>query len=135
MSDAGARIIFAVYDYEFLSLFEKNDILLWSILRNEVFDASAGDREDVEPDHWSFVVVRVVTSITFRCWYDVLEPKYFTRLIIVPLNRTCALDFPGALASVWLEISQCAVNPPNDALRTVLALLEDLEVLLVVRIV
>lgn len=85
----------------------------------------------MEPDGGPFVVVGVIQAVAHRGGYDVLEAEDFARLIVVPLDGPRALYFPGALASEWLQIGEGAINPPNDALGAVLALLEDLQILLI----
>ena len=85
----------------------------------------------MEPDGGPFVVVGVIQYVAYRGGYDVLEAEDFARLIVVLLDGPRALYFPGALASEWLQVGEGAINPPNDALSAILALLEDLQVLLI----
>jgi hypothetical protein len=133
--DSGFLVVLAVNDEELLALFEKYDILLRGIVGYEILDAPSRYREDVEPDGGALVVVRVVQSVANRRRYYVLEPEDFARLIVIPLNWPGALYFPGALASEWLQVGEGAIDPPNDALGAILALLEDLQILLIVWIV
>ena len=64
-----------------------------------------------------------------------MEAEDFARLIVIPLDWPSALYFPGALTSEWLQVGEGAIDPPNDALSAILALLEDLQILLIMWIV
>lgn len=134
VSNARVLIVLAVHDQELLPLLEQNYVGLRRVGHYKVFHDSTGYRKDMEPKLRALIVLRIIIAIANGCRNNVLKPKDFARLVVFTLNFTRTCNLSRTLATIRLYECQRPVDPPDDAMGTVLAFLKYPERLLVVGI-
>ena len=89
----------------------------------------------MEPDNRPLIIILIIKSITPCRRNYILESENFAWLIVILLHLAAALNFSGTFTSEGWHVGEGAIYPPNNTLRTILALLKNLQILLIVRVI